>query len=201
MDGQPAAVNHASPCHRQRPPGRPATGPHLLPADGPAWTTWWSARRASGWSHPAGVSGCWVAVAPCRPGSCAGCAPRPRGWPRSRSGRCCACAAPGWEPWRRSRHLARGPAASRQPRTERIEGDARRHRSSRRPLAQGTTGGGLTPDQKRGVGQAPLFSAIFCWASASAAFRALTWCPSASPTTFVMARVTAGSTFSAAERG
>ena len=130
----------------------------------------------------------------------------PRCWtagPRSRSGRCCACAAPGWEPWRRSRapgSRARGVSPTR---TERIEGGARRHRSSRRPLAQGTAGGGLTPDQKRGVGQPPLFSfsAIFSWASARAAFRALTWCPSASPTTLVMARVTAGSTFSAAERG
>jgi hypothetical protein len=48
--------------------------------------------------------------------------------------------------------------------------------------------------------QVPL-SAIFCWASAMAPFRALTWWPSASPTTFLIARVTAGSTLAAAECG
>jgi transposase len=33
---QPAAAHHPGPRRRQRPPGRSATGPHLLPADGPA---------------------------------------------------------------------------------------------------------------------------------------------------------------------
>src|ERR1019366_5714571 len=47
---------------------------------------------------------------------------------------------------------------------------------------------------------APL-SAIFCWASAIAPLRACTWWPSASPTTFLMARVTAGSTLVGAEWG
>ena len=49
-------------------------------------------------------------------------------------------------------------------------------------------------------GQVPL-SAIFCWASAMAPLRACTWWPSASPTAFLMARVTAGSTLAAAECG
>jgi hypothetical protein len=55
------------------------------------------------------------------------------------------------------------------------------------------------PDWTRrgGSGQAPLPSAIFCWASARAPFRAWTWLPSASPMAFSTARVTAGSTFAA----
>lgn len=44
-------------------------------------------------------------------------------------------------------------------------------------------------------------AAIFCCASLRAAFSACTWWPSASPTAFWRARVTAGSTFPAAERG
>src|SRR5690348_5630526 len=48
--------------------------------------------------------------------------------------------------------------------------------------------------------QEPL-PAIFCCASAIAAFRACTWCPSASPTALLTARVTAGCTFPAAECG
>ena len=47
----------------------------------------------------------------------------------------------------------------------------------------------------------PPVSAIFCCASAMAPLRALTWWPSASPTAFLTARVTAGSTLAAAECG
>ena len=46
----------------------------------------------------------------------------------------------------------------------------------------------------------PPSAAIFCCASASAALSAATWRPSASPTTFLIARVTAGSITSASSR-
>lgn len=59
--------------------------------------------------------------------------------------------------------------------------------------------GGIT-SQPYTQGQAPL-SAIFCWASAIAPLRACTWWPSASPMTFLMGRVTAGTTLAAAECG
>jgi hypothetical protein len=72
-------------------------------------------------------------------------------------------------------------------------------RESPRPQKATQDTGGIT-SQPYTQGQAPL-SAIFCCASAIAPLRACTWWPSASPTTFLMARVTAGTTLAAAECG
>ena len=62
-------------------------------------------------------------------------------------------------------------------------------------------GPGLRGTSRPSIQHQVSVSAIFCCASAMAPLRALTWWPSASPTTFWMARVTAGSTLAAAECG
>ena len=78
------------------------------------------------------------------------------------------------------------------------------NRPMHRPMTMPWTRGGCrvrkAASRAQIMAQAPL-SAIFCCASAIAPLRACTWWPSASPTTFLMARVTAGSTLPAAECG
>ena len=75
------------------------------------------------------------------------------------------------------------------------------HRAARRRLGGARRASGLGRDRRRLSVSYALPWAIFCCASASAPLSAFTWWPSASPTTFWIARVTAGSTFSAAECG